>query len=189
MKINERELLIELSRGSHQAFHKFFDIYYKDLVLFAGTYIKDMNTCEDIVQQQFVNLWERYPEACEILSLKSFLLKSVQNACLSELRHQGIKNKYAELASVAPAIFSQETEEYILHSELQEHLQKALAQLTPLQRKCFEMNKLQGIKQQQIALELNISLRTVESRVAESLKILRLYLERYFAIICFFLQI
>lgn len=189
MKVNEQELLIELSRGSNQAFHELFDVYYKDLVLFAGTYIKDVDTCEDIVQQQFVNLWERYPETYRIASLKAFLLKSVQNACLSELRHRGIKNKYAELTSVAPAIFSRETEEYILYSELQEYLQKALEQLTPLQRKCFEMNKLQGIKQQQIASELNISLRTVELRVAEALKILRLYLGRYFAIIFFLLRV
>ena len=62
MKKKERELLVELSRGSDGAFRELFDTYYKDLVLFAGTYIRDLAACEDIVQQQFVNLWEKRGE-------------------------------------------------------------------------------------------------------------------------------
>lgn len=187
--MDEQKLLVELSQGSDKAFHVFFDTYYNDLVLFAGTYIKDLAACEDIVQQQFVNLWDKRAEARAIHSLKSFLLKSVQNACLSELRHLGIKNKYEVLAAANPAVFSWETEEYILYSELQEYLQKALERLTPVQRRCFEMNRLQGMKQQQVANELNISLRTVELRVAEALKILRSELKHYFTVILFLLQI
>lgn len=189
MKKNERELLVELSRGSDGAFRELFDTYYKDLVLFAGTYIRDLAACEDIVQQQFVNLWEKRGEAGVILSLKFFLLKSVQNACLSELRHLGHENKYAEWMAETPTIYARETEEYIFYSELQELLQEALEHLTPIQRKCFEMNRLQGVKQQQIAEELNVSLRTVELRTAEALKILRSYLKHYFSLVIFFLQL
>lgn len=189
MKKNERELLVELSRGSDKAFRELFDTYYKDLVLFAGTYIKDLAACEDIVQQQFVNLWEKRTEARVILSLKSFLLKSVQNACLSELRHLGHENKYAEWIAETSAVYARETEEYIFYSELQGLLQETLAYLTPMQRKCFELNRLQGVPQRKIAEELNISLRTVELRTAEALKILRSYLKRYFSLIIFFLQL
>ena len=181
--------MVELSRGSDGAFRELFDTYYKDLVLFAGTYIRDLAACEDIVQQQFVNLWEKRGEAGVILLLKSFLLKSVQNACLSELRHLGHENKYAEWMAETPTIYARETEEYIFYSELQELLQEALEHLTPIQRKCFEMNRLQGVKQQQIAEELNVSLRTVELRTAEALKILRSYLKHYFSLVIFFLQL
>ena len=80
-----------------------------------------------------------------------------------------------------------ETEEYILYSELNVRLLEALIYLTSEQRKCFEMNRMQGIKQAQIAKELNIPLRTVELRIAESLKILKQQLKEYFILVVLFL--
>lgn len=119
--------------------------------------------------------------------MKAFLLKSVQNSCLDELRHQNVKNKYFGLKSLFQTDVTLETEEYILYSELNVRLQEALIYLTSEQRKCFEMNRMQGIKQAQIAKELNIPLRTVELRIAESLKILKQQLKEYFILVVLFL--
>lgn len=186
--INEQEILNELSRGSHKAFQWLFDTYYKNLVLFAGTYLKDLDACEDVVQQTFVNMWDKREELPAIQSIKSFLVKSVQNACISELRRRNIQCKYADLSAASDSLLSRETEEYILYSELRQHLEEAMKLLTPHQRQCFELNKLQGVKQQQIAEQLGISLRTVELRVSEALKILRRYLEKHFQLILLFWQ-
>ena len=181
----EREALLALSKGNGQVLETFFTTYYKDLVLFAGTYLKDAAACEDIVQQVFITLWEKRKEAVRILSVKSFLLKSVQNACLSELRRLGQKSKYEELVARNPDIYARETEDYVLFTELRERLDEALRQLTPVQRQCFEMNRMQGVRQRQIAEQLDIPLRTVELRIAEALKFLRHYLKDYFPLVLF----
>ena len=179
MEINEQNLLLKLSQGSSRAFAELFHYYYKDLVLFAGSYVKNITESEDIVQEVFIKLWTGRKEA--------FLLKSVQNSCLDELRHQNVKNKYFGLKSLFQTDVTLETEEYILYSELNVRLQEALIYLTSEQRKCFEMNRMQGIKQAQIAKELNIPLRTVELRIAESLKILKQQLKEYFILVVLFL--
>jgi len=187
MKTDEKDLLLKLSKGDSRAFTFLFHRYYRDLVLFAGTYIPDLAVCEDIVQAIFIKLWNAKGEAPQIQSLKSFLLKSVQNSSISHLRHQNIQNKYAGLTTISATTISHETEEYILWSELNTRLQEALTHLTPVQRQCFEMNRLQGIKQARIAEELHIPLRTVELRIAESLKILKQHLKEYFILAVLFL--
>ena len=101
---NEKELLIALSKGDEKALELFFTAYYKNLLLFAGTYIKDAATCEDITQQVFVNLWEKRAAAANIVSIRSFLLKAVQNACLNELRRLDLKSKYEEIAARHPPV-------------------------------------------------------------------------------------
>ena len=196
MEINEQNLLLKLSQGSSRAFAELFHYYYKDLVLFAGSYVKNITESEDIVQEVFIKLWTGRKDASKISSLKAFLLKSVQNSCLDELRHQ---KRYSALLTLSdghhdeyygPSLFRwihHGTEEYILHSELNVRLQEALIYLTSEQRKCFEMNRMQGIKQAQIAKELNIPLRTVELRIAESLKILKQQLKEYFILVVLFL--
>ena len=79
MKMNEQDLLLKLSQGSHAAFVSLFEYYYKDLVMFAGTWLRnEQEACEDIVQDVFLNLWEKRKEMAQVVSLKSFLLKSVQ---------------------------------------------------------------------------------------------------------------
>ena len=180
---NERGHLIALSQGDERALELFFTTYYKDLVLFAGTYLKDAAACEDIAQQVFVTLWEKRKMAVRILSMKSFLLKAVQNACLSELRRLGQKSKYEEMATRNPEIYARETEDYVLYSELLERLNEGLGKLTPDQRKCFEMSRLQGIKQREVAERLNIPLRTVELRIAEATQFLRHHLKDYFPLL------
>ena len=187
MEINEQNLLLKLSQGSSRAFAELFHYYYKDLVLFAGSYVKNITESEDIVQEVFIKLWTGRKDASKISSLKAFLLKSVQNSCLDELRHQNVKNKYFGLKSLFQTDVTLETEEYILYSELNVRLQEALIYLTSEQRKCFEMNRMQGIKQAQIAKELNIPLRTVELRIAESLKILKQQSTEYFIVVVLFL--
>lgn len=186
---DEKTLLSKLSEGNVHAFTSLFHHYYKDLVLFAGSYIKDMAACEDIVQSVFVKLWTKRQEAPLILSLKPFLLKSIQNSCLSHIRHLNIKHKYAGLTSLMNKNISYETEEYILYSELNTRLQDALTRLSYQQRQCFEMHRIQGIKQSEIAKILNIPLRTVELRISESRKILKKYLKEYFNLILFLLSL
>ena len=177
MEINEQNLLLKLSQGSSRAVAELFHYYYKDLVLFAGSYVKNITESEDIVQEVFIKLWTGRKDASKISSLKAFLLKSVQNSCLDELRHQNVKNKYFGLKSLFQTDVTLETV----------RLQEALIYLTSEQRKCFEMNRMQGIKQAQIAKELNIPLRTVELRIAESLKILKQQLKEYFILVVLFL--
>ena len=54
---DDRFLVIALKQDDKQAFTRLFHAYYKDLVLFGGTYIPEKSTCEDIVQNIFLKLW------------------------------------------------------------------------------------------------------------------------------------
>ena len=149
---------------------------------FPYMYPYKQEACEDIVQDVFLNLWEKRKEMAQVVSLKSFLLKSVQNNCISYFRHRHIEDKYAGLQLSESGKVSHETEHYILYSELNSRLQEALEQLSPMQRQCFEMNRMQGMKQAEVARELKVSLRTVELRIAEALKILKQCLKDYFVV-------
>lgn len=187
MKTDEKELLMKLSQGDSHAFAVLFRQYYRDMVLYAGTYIHDLPVCENIVQSVFVRLWSEHREAQNIRSLKSFLLKSVQNGAISHLRHLEVREKFADLSVAAKAVITHEAEEYILYSELKARLEEAMTRLTADQRQCFEMNRLQGIRQKQIAEELGMPLRTVELRIAEAIRTLKLQLKDYFPLIAFLL--
>ncbi|MBO9574037.1 MAG: sigma-70 family RNA polymerase sigma factor, partial [Chitinophagaceae bacterium] len=61
----------------------------------------------------------------------------------------------------------------IAHREANALLQKALDTLPPQRRKVFELSRLEGLKYEEIASQLNVSRETVKRHLSEATKNLR----------------
>ena len=186
-KGKEQEEWEKLRAGNRNSFAIIFHQYYKDLVLYAGTFINNQMACEDVVQDFFVKLWTEREHLSPVEAVKPFLLKAIKYACLNAIRGENSRLKYGDVGKMAEECITRETEDYILYSELNERLDAVLDYLSPVQRRCFELNRLQGMKQAEVARELDMPLRTVELRIAESLKILKKHLKEYFIQVLLFL--
>lgn len=185
-ELNEQSLLVELRTGKESAFSSIFSFYYRDLVLFAGNFIKDMAVCEDIVQNIFLKLWDNRRDFEIGISLKSYLLKSVQNSCMDEIRHRKVVEEHFAYSYRSGVLDSYDTENYILYSDLNEKLQQALSLLPEKERKTFELSRFEKLKYHEIAVKLGVSERTVEVRVSKAIRMLRILLRDYFIFIIVF---
>ena len=187
--MDEQFLLTELKKGSQKAYTLLFNKYYKDLVLFGGNFLPNKELCEDIVQSVFMRLW-RDKDVLDIeTSLKSYLLRSVQNRCLDELRHKKVIRIHETYSLNFGAYYDYDTENYILYSDLEGHLEEALSQLPEPFREAFLMNRMEGLKYREIAEKLNVSERTVEVRIGKALSLLRNHLKDFFKILLLFWHI
>ncbi len=65
------------------------------------------------------------------------------------------------------------TEENVSHDELLEEYQTALNHLNEKQRTVFLMSRMEGIKYQEIAERLGLSVKAVEKRMSAAIKILK----------------
>lgn len=177
---NEYDLLSALKSGNKEAFTLLFRKYYKDLVLFGGNILHDQVRCEDIVQNIFLKLWSDRENIIIEKSLKSFLLRSVQNSCLDELRHKQVIRDHEQFTQTFDYFDSLDTENYILYSDLEDKLNAAMNKLPDTYREAFRMNRFDGLKYKEIAEQLKVSERTVEVRVSKALGLLRVYLKDFF---------
>jgi RNA polymerase sigma-70 factor (ECF subfamily) len=135
------------------------------------------------VQNIFLKLWTER-ESIEIeKSLKSFLIRSVQNSCLDELRHKQVVRDHEQYVQVFNYFDCLDTENYILYSELQDKLSNALDNIPETCREAFQMNRFEGLKYKEIAEKLQVSERTVEVRISKAISMLRNYLKEYLLII------
>jgi len=179
----EKVLISKLKIGDYPAFSSIFIAYYKDLVMFAARFTHDLNNAEEIVQDTFVKLWEDH-ETVEInISLKSYLLKIVQNKCIDWSRHKKIKQIHSNFVMESTPPFNYDTDSYILHSELQEQIEIALARLPEDISEVFRMNRYAGLKYHEIANIMDVSERTIEVRIGKALHMLRNHLKEHFIII------
>lgn len=175
----ERILLEKLTHNDQGAFTIIFTKYYANLVRFSFGITRNADASEEIVQDVFLKLWESR-NALEIhSSLKSFLLKSVQNRSIDSLRHTSITHKYASLVLDHPTLSENDTENYILFSELENKFDHALSKIPAEYAKVFRMSRIETLSYHEIAGKLGISVRTVEVRIGKALSLLREELKEF----------
>jgi RNA polymerase sigma-70 factor (ECF subfamily) len=177
--ILEKTLLSKLKSGDNHAFSTIFEAYYRDLVLFASRFTKSLDSSEEIVQDIFVKLWEDHAHIEINVSLKSFLLKSVQNKCIDLIRHKRIVNEHCHYIFENQVLSECNTDNYILYTDLQEKIEIALEKLPCELSDAFKMNRFKGLKYDEIAEILNVSVRTIEVRIGKALSALRIELKEY----------
>lgn len=179
---NDYTLLTGMVEGDHRCFSSLFTKYYKDLTLYAASILCDRSVCEDIVQNVFVKLWADRETLRVESSLKGYLIRAVRNGCLDELRHRQVLNEHHEWVILSHKAPEDEFDSYILYSDLNAHIEKALTQLPEPLREVFTLSRFKGLKHREISAKLEISERTVEDRLSKSLKILRQLLKEFITI-------
>lgn len=155
-------------------FEHLFKRYFKELCLFARQFITELEKCEDIVQEVFLNVWERGDLPIDEKQARSYLLTSVRNRCLNYIRDHKKLIDTSEFPTTAIDYSNQ-----IEYKELEKLIRQTIENLPPTCRKIFEMHRFGGLKYQEIAQALNISVKTVEAQMSKALKTLREKLEAY----------
>jgi len=177
--ISECDLIVRLRHGDQTAFELLFHFYYPGLVLYSTQYLADQAEAEEIVQDFFVRLWQKHQQLIPGDTLKNYLFSSVKNSSLNFLKHKKIEEKYIlEMVNLSKHHLVYDTDLYV-ESGLQDKIKSCIGSLPEQCRKIFVMNRIQGMKNDEIALELDISKRTVETQISKALKVLRFQLKDY----------
>jgi RNA polymerase sigma-70 factor (family 1) len=179
----EKVLISKLKAGDRSAFTYIFTAYYPDLVLFTRSFTHDLSNAEEIVQDTFVGFWEEHESIQINISLKSYLLKMVQNKCIDCYRHKKIMQIHNTYLLESPTQYTADTDNYILYSELQKQIDIALGKLPEEISEAFRMNRQKGLKYHEIADISGVSVRTIEVRIGKALHMLRDCLKEYFTVI------
>ena len=155
---SEENIIQDFIDGKEYAFKEIYERNVSTLRYFGNKYLPDERLIEDILQDTFVSLWENRRRSCNELTIKSFLYTSVKNRCLNTLRHEKIKQRYAEEFVEEP---QESFLEKVIETELFEMLHYIFEELPPACKEVYQLS-LEGKKHEEIASLLNISINTVK---------------------------
>ena len=184
--INEEILIKRLIEGDQTAFELLFRFYYPGLVVFVSQIVLDKDEAEEIVQDFFVRVWSGRNEIKMSHTLKSYFFRSVKNRALNYLKREKLSEKVRkefhdlieEDQLFQPDLF--------IESELQAQLKNAFGKLPPRTSEVFTLNRFNGLTNDEIALKLGISKRTVETHISAALHILRKELKDFMFLLLLF---
>ena len=177
-------------RDKSELFLHLFHTCYEKLHRYAYTLLRDSEDANDIVQTVFARLWEKRETVVFEEDIKGYLYRSVHNLCMNNIRKDGARDRYVSYKTGNMDNSMQgATEQHTLARELEKHIVQATGALPEQCRVIFLKSREEGKKYAEIAVELNISVKTVEAQMSKALKLMRERLADYLLTIFLLLYI
>jgi RNA polymerase sigma-70 factor (family 1) len=160
-----------VSEGNQRAFDCFYNLYYHKVFHVAYYYIKDVESCREVVTNVFFSVWKSRRALVEVVNMDSYLYIVAKNQAKSFLSQQS-KNS-SETVSLSETDIpleisdNESTDNELILKEMEENLTKIVATLPERCRNIFLMSREDSMDFRQIASSLDIS----ESTVRVQLKI------------------
>lgn len=183
MLASETDLLEAIREGDETAFEMIFKEYYQALCRYANSFLNDREEAEEVVQGSFITVWEKRSSLHITTSLKAYLYQAIRNRCLNVIKHEKVKQQHAQHQLVMMPNHDEATTDTVLSNELEKKIYLAMQALPEQCRLVFKLSRFEELKYQEIADQLNISVKTVENQIGKALKIMREQLREYLPII------
>jgi len=168
---SDAELLTQLKHGNSEAYDALFLRYYKMLCINAYFYLQHEEEAKELVQQFFVEFWEKRGYLHLVGDIKGYLYQAVKNKCLNRLRKWGNEQKLVERLQTETLEGDEEDRELI--ENLYDLLEKALHDLPVQRREALTMVYMQDKRYREVANEMGISINSLKTHLKLGLKNLR----------------
>ncbi|MDN6280706.1 MAG: sigma-70 family RNA polymerase sigma factor [Psychroflexus sp.] len=161
--MNEKVLLIKIKKGDQTAFKRFFNKHYQPICIYLQSFKIDPDTAQEIAQSVFVKFWNKREDIFISSSAKAYLYRMAYNEYLMR------KRKEDKEASLIDSLTYEALQDVVeLSQEEFEHkcsqLKKSIDKLPQACREILRL-KMNGATYKEIATELDISIKTVESQM------------------------
>lgn len=178
--MNERSagLLARFRRGDDDAFEAIFREYSTQLCTFALHFTRSRDLAAEIVHDVFLMLWERRERLDVRSNLRAYLYKATRNRALEVTRRDGLFRRWADrtareqehdqAARLAPT-----PDEQLEQDERMAALQGAIDALPERRRMVLLLRWRDGLRNDEVADVMGISVKTVENQITQALRVLR----------------
>lgn len=157
-----------------------FQHYYSVLCSHAARFVYSQSIAEDIVTEVFEKFWTRKIYLNIEGSYKNYLYTAVRNTSLNHLKREFRKFKYLDISFAENEINPTfDPYQHIKYDELTHLIEKAIQSMSPKCQTVFVMSRSEGMKNKEIALQLNISEKAVEAHISKALNKLKYTLKTY----------
>lgn len=179
-EFKDRVLVQRIQKGDRSAFKKLYDRYHEELYFLAKRYLRDQHLAEDAVQDIFLKIWSKR-KSLKGSSFKGFLFTTMKNHLIDTIRKQKTSTKVKEgLKKISKDERRRNiTIEKVIYAEYRKIVKQALENISPEERKVFEMKNFEGLSNAEVAAKKEVSINTVKTQSYLGSKYVRNFLKKH----------
>ncbi len=156
-----------------ELFKEIFHGYYSPLCNYALKIVRNNALAEDLVQQLFLQLYEK-KALLKVVQPERYLLRCVKFKCIDFHRTKSIKNEIP-LNGIPDRSFDQSSD--LKEEDIEPLLHYFASKLPPKTREVFLLSRNSGMTYKEIAIEMDISVKTVETQMGRALRQMKILLK------------
>lgn len=187
--MTEEAFSIDLFRaGDEHTFNRVYSCYYKSIHYFAMGFVHDRQQADEVVSDSMVKLWRGRANFRSAANIRAFLYIATKNSCFDRLKRAKYMVKAdtdilqdADLASQEPEVLAR-----ILESELLQRIESELRKLPARQQDVFRRSFMEGLSNEEIAMELGITANSVYANKSMAVTALRKALRHQYPLLTLF---
>ncbi|MDR2272291.1 MAG: RNA polymerase sigma-70 factor [Sphingobacterium sp.] len=174
---SDEELIILIQQDDNIAFEALYERYWKKLYYQAARKTDSLEDAQEIVQNIFTSIWLRRKQLHIESTVSSYLAVAVKYKVFKYLAQRYKREVFDHDNDWVD--FDNSTEDWLRFEELRIRLEQLVSALPEKCQLIFKLSREQGLTYKQIAEELDISVKTVETQLSRALKKIRAGIQRF----------
>jgi len=167
---NELDLIRLVAQGDEQAFRKIYDYYSDRLYNYSFRITDKEELAEEIVMDAFLKIWINRVDLTGINRFDSYLYTVVRNQAFNAIKRMAHEADIMKELGLNNTEYNGCTEETVIYNDYQHLLNQAVNQLPPQQKLVYILSRDEGLKYDEIALQLKLSKNTVKAHLKKAVK-------------------
>lgn len=181
--INEKQLLRAMAQDERGALEQLYTRYWQHLFMAAYNVLKNKAACEDIVQETFLQLWQRRKSLDIQTSLEAYLFSMVRYTVFKYIKKEQTHSHVFE--ALEDRLHYITPEDIVVEKNIRSQLTGIVNSLPEKCREIYRLSREEQLSHHEIATRLNISTKTVENHITIALKKIRFGITRMTGIFFF----
>ena len=179
MKADDSNLKKGLRQGDKEVFKQLFLDYSPGLVRYGTSLTGDHEIARELVQDLFMELWDKRQSLTIHGSIKSYLFSAIYHKGLNWIRARKIREIYYNNPMETGNWFAQPVDTDKLDPILLQLIEQQVRLLPDQCREVFTRSAVFGEKIDEIAENIGLNSKTVENHLSRARKILREKLKKF----------
>ena len=169
--------MLQVSEGDEKAFAELFNQYGPRLHSYLSGMTRSVAAAEELVQDTFIRVWISRDQLPVIEHARAWIYRIASNEALNFLRRRALEVRIMRDLEVRNHVPATADTDEVLYNEMKGAIRDAVASLPGRRQQVYRMSREQGMKQQEIADALGISLATVKNTLGMALESIRAHLK------------
>lgn len=165
-----------LQRGNHKAFEMIFLRYFPKVKYYINGFVKSIDIAEGLTQNVFLKIWENHDSftitSKGVKGFDSYIYTIAYRQTIDYIRNKQVRESFYNDQMVLYQDLVNTEDEYIAE-ETMLLVEMEIEKMPEKQRIIYKLSRNEGIPNDKIAEQMNVSKRTVENQLSLAMKRIR----------------
>ena len=167
------QIKTEMANDDKKAFARIYEELWSSLYSVAYNYLRERATAQEMVQEVFVNLWIKRHRLQAVDNISAFAMRALQFQIYDYFDRKAVVDRYIKAKSSSQKMAPDTSHHQIEYNETLSLITKEIDSLPSLTKQIFNLSRFSQYSNEEIASQLDVSVKTVEYHITQSLKHLR----------------